>query len=319
MFFVCQGRESLSIQSFYERLVQYMNGINYSTLMGNTGFLANQVAGKKDAKYKVTTSSKDKTKSGKLSNGQDTVEIDGKSRDIPKAGYSRPKAASKTETTYKALDSNGIQEGIELSDSAKKVLEELRKKYQNMEISVARWSTDDEQDYYARQTDKEYSVLIAPEALEDMAADADIRAKYESVLDNAGNNFETLKEELGDDYEKIKSFSVNIDKDGQVSYAVQLIKDFEERNSKISQKSDKKDANTILEEKRAKRKEEQKKAEKEKAKKEKTERVEGSSIEELIENIKKELHTDEANNSTGDEELSEASVVTKTIISEEDN
>ncbi len=214
-----------------------MNGINYSTLMGNTGFLANQVAAdQKDTKYKVTTSSKDKTKNVKLTNGQDTVEINGKSRDIPKAGYSRPIAASKAETEYKTLDSNGIQEGIELSDSAKKVLEELREKYGNMEISVARWSTDDEQDYYARQTDKEYSVLIAPEALEDMAADADIRAKYESVLDSAGENFATLKEELGDDYGKIKSFSVNIDKDGQVSYAVQLIKDFEERNSKISQK-----------------------------------------------------------------------------------
>lgn len=318
MFFCMSGNGVPKHTKFYERLVQYMNGINYSTLMGNTGFLANQVAAdQKNTKYKVTTSSKNETKSSKSSNGQDTVEIDGKSREIPKAGYSRPKVSSKTETKYKALDSNGIQEGIELSDSAKKVLEELREKYGNMEISVARWSTDDEQDYYARQTDKEYSVLIAPEALEDMAADADIRSKYESVLDNAGSNFETLKEELGDDYEKIKSFSVNIDKDGQVSYAVQLIKDFEERNSKISQKSDKKDANDILEEKRAKRKEEQKKAEKEKAKKEKTERVEGSSIEELIENIKKKLYPEKGDNSTADEESAGASIVTKTIISEE--
>ena len=87
-----------------------MNGINYSTLMGNTGFLANQVAAdQKDTKYKVTTSSKDKTKNVKLTNGQDTVEINGKSRDIPKAGYSRPIAASKAETEYKTLDSNGIQ------------------------------------------------------------------------------------------------------------------------------------------------------------------------------------------------------------------
>lgn len=319
MFQCLLGKGVPKHTKFYERLVQHMNGINYSTLMGNTGFLANQVAGKKDAKYKVTTSSKDKTKNVKLTNGQDTVEINGKSRDIPKAGYSRPIAASKAETEYKTLDSNGIQEGIELSDSAKKVLEELREKYGNMEISVARWSTDDEQDYYARQTDKEYSVLIAPEALEDMAADADIRAKYESVLDSAGENFATLKEELGDDYGKIKSFSVNIDKDGQVSYAVQLIKDFEERNSKISQKSDKKDGNAILEEKRAKRKEEQKKIEKEKAKKESTERVEGSSIEELIENIKKKLYPEKSGNSTGDEETTETMALNKTIISEEDN
>ena len=115
MFQCLLGKGVPKHTKFYERLVQHMNGINYSTLMGNTGFLANQVAAdQKDTKYKVTTSSKDKTKNVKLTNGQDTVEINGKSRDIPKAGYSRPIAASKAakakdnevKTTGKIVNTN---------------------------------------------------------------------------------------------------------------------------------------------------------------------------------------------------------------------
>ena len=61
------------------------------------------------------------------------------------------------------------------------------------------------------------------------------------------------------------------------------------------------------------------KTEKEQAKKESTERVEGSSIEELIENIKKKLYPEKSGNSTGDEETTETMALNKTIISEEDN
>ena len=125
----------------------------------------------------------------------DTVEINGKSRQLQKAGYDRPNCVTpKQEEKYKALDATGIQEGIELSDAAKNLLEELREKYGNMEISVAKWSSDEEQDYYARNCQKEYSVLIDPEALEAMAADESVREKYESILEDVMKNHkETIK------------------------------------------------------------------------------------------------------------------------------
>ena len=38
-------------------------------------------------------------------------------------------------------------------------------------------SSDEEQDYYASKCTKDYSVLISPEALEQMAADESVREK----------------------------------------------------------------------------------------------------------------------------------------------
>ena len=93
-------------------------------------------------------------------------------------------------------------------------------KYDNMDIAVAEWSSDEEQDYYASMATKEYSVLINPELLEKMAADESVREQYESVLSGAGEKFDTLQEELGEDADKIKSFRISIDQDGNVSYAV---------------------------------------------------------------------------------------------------
>lgn len=209
-----------------------------------------------------------------------------------KAGYGRPQ---RTESSgYKALDANGVQEGIELSDAAKNLLQELREKYGDMEFSVAQWSTDEEQDYYAGLTDKAYSVLINPELLEKMATDPAAREEYEAIISGAGDKFDTVKEELGEDAEKVKVFSVTMDKDGNVSYAVKLLKDMEE-----SSRVDKKTEQERIEEKRADRKKaEKERQEKVVQKKQETEKVEASSIEELIKAIKAKLHPEEVGDTT---------------------
>ena len=261
-----------------------MNGINYSSLLSNTNLFSNQTKSvQEDTKYKVG-SLVEKESSAVENADHDTVEINGQSR-VPKAGYDRPKCVQqKPEEKYKALDANGIQEGIKLSDAAMDLLKELREKYGNMEISVAKWSTDEEQDYYARGCKKDYSVLIDPELLEKMAADESVRAEYESVLDQAGDKSAALEEALGEDADKIKSFSISIDANGKVSYAVQLIKDFEERNAKRAEASEK-SAEEIreekLEERRAKRREDEK---------DRLERITADSMDELIEKIKNKLY-----------------------------
>lgn len=260
-----------------------MNGINYQTLLGNTNFFNNQKTKVKNQSVNENTKFGGKvTGTDKRSADTDTVEIDGQSREIPKAGYDRPKRVSVSQqTNYKKVDENGIQEGVTLSKEAKSLLDELREKYSNMDIKVVNWSTDEEQDYYAARTDKEYSVLIAPEALEAMAADEEVRAQYKSVLDSAGDNSKQLKEELGEDAKQIDNFSVTIDKDGNVSYMVTLIKDFEERNNQINKKSTEK----TIEEEQAEKLEKQREQ-----KRIDTKKIQAGSMDELIAAIKKELY-----------------------------
>ncbi len=259
-----------------ERLVE-MNGINYNTLLNNTGLYSNRSTGN-DIVQQYANAMNARTQQAAADNKQANADKDTYEHGTvnTKAGYEKPKATGK----YKALDSNGIQEGIKLSDNAKNLLEELRKKYGNMNISVAEWSTDEEQDYYASLTDKDYSVLINPELLEKMAADDSVREQYESVLSNAGKASETLKEELGEDAEKVKGFSITMDADGKVTYAVKLLKDMAE-NSKSTAKTQKE----RIEEQRAARKEQEKKEEKQE-----TEKIEADSLEGLIAAIKEKLH-----------------------------
>lgn len=221
----------------------------------------------------------DKRAANQTSVDQDTYEH---STQVKKAGYEKPKSVDK----YKALDANGVQEGIKLSDKAQKLLEELRKKYGKMDIAVAEWSTDEEQDYYAGLTDKEYSVLINPELLEKMAADDSVRAQYESVLDNAGQSMETIKSELGEDADKIKSFSITMDADGNTKYAVQLIKDMTEKNKNNNKVSDSDKQQERIEKKRTEKKEQ----EKERLEKLETEKIEADSLEALIAAIKEKLN-----------------------------
>ncbi len=258
-----------------ERLVE-MNGINYNTLLNNTGLYSNRSTSNDVVQQYAAANARNKqTADSRQANAdKDTYEH---STVSAKAGYEKPKSTGK----FKALDSNGVQEGIKLSDNAKNLLEELRKKYGNMSISVAEWSTDEEQDYYAGLTDKDYSVLINPELLEKMAADDSVREQYESVLGNAGKASETLKEELGEDVDKIQSFSITMDADGKVTYAVKLLKNMAEQS-----KNNTKTQKERLEEQRAARKEEAKKQEEALE----TEKIEADSIEGLIAAIKEKLY-----------------------------
>lgn len=294
----------------YRKVGMKMNGINYSSLLNNTGLFSNQT-NKDEAAFtgniigaNKRTQNKKATADNRQTNAdKDTYEYSGQTRDV-KAGYGKPKRAESS--AYKALDANGVQEGIELSDAAKNLLAELREKYGDMDFAVAQWSTDEEQDYYAGLSDKAYSVLINPELLEKMATDPSAREEYEAIISGAGDKFDTLKEELGEDADKVAGFSITMDKDGSVSYAVKLLKDMEE-----SSRADKKTEQERIEEKRAAKKEadkktakkaEQEQQEKVVQKRRETEKVEASSIEDLIKAIKAKLHPEESEETATAEE-----------------
>ena len=59
----------------------------------------------------------------------------------------------------------------------------------------------------------------------------------EKTLAHIETDIATAEKELGEDADKIKSFRISIDQDGNVSYAVELLKEMAE-NSKIEKKED---------------------------------------------------------------------------------
>jgi membrane-bound lytic murein transglycosylase B len=141
-----------------------MNGIDYSSLMGNTELFSDvtfkgNVTGTVSKNAAATTQKADDSK--QTNTDKDTYEHGTQTK---KAGYDRPttkgvsvnKTQSDETSKYKAIDSDGIQEGVELSDAAKNLLAELREKYgDKLEISAAYWSSDEESDYYGSLTSKD--------------------------------------------------------------------------------------------------------------------------------------------------------------------
>lgn len=224
-----------------------MNGINGSTLFENAGFLnANKnmdVAGNKKGMPAATAD-----KNGKSSRTtkalQDIVELNSSASKTQKAGYERPsmQVQKQEETDLKKVDANGVQEGVELSEEAQALLDQLKEKYGKMDFYIAETGSDEEASYYLNQGQKQYSVLIDPETLEKMAADEDVLASYEEVLDGTDEMFQSVKDAVGEENMKsIKSVNVTFDKEGNKSYLVELINDFgqAQKNHHVHDKADK--------------------------------------------------------------------------------
>lgn len=186
------------------------------------------------------------------------------------------KETEKTEKTEK-------KEQVQLSDRAKKLLEELKKNYSNMDFIVADYETDEEAaDYLSRGT-KEYSVLIEPETLEEMAADEEAKAKYTGILDDAVDQLKDIKEKLGDNKDDVARLGITIGKDGEVSYFAELEKSGERQKEWIEKTREAKKEERAEQEKKAQEQKNQDIAAQGRTKKT---RVQADSVEELLEKIK---------------------------------
>ncbi len=233
---------------------------------------SNETAGKKQGALMQGTEKKDKNKESYWDLLTESYEPSQKAEEYKKQ-------LEKMEATKP-----NKSEEVELSDSAKKLLEELKEKYSNMEFYVASYSTEEEAQRYLRQGTKEYSVLIDPETLEAMAKDNDVRKKYEDVLASAGGKLEELKEKLGEDADKVEHFCIVIDNTGNVSYFAELDKMSKSREEQLSKAKEKK-----AEEKKVEDKKEAQRAEEKRKTKDKDEVVKADSIDELVEKIQKRV------------------------------
>lgn len=106
--------------------------------------------------------------------------------------YEKAKSENKR-TDKKPVEKYGAAQPLaskqpELSQGAKDLLNEMQKKYGDMDFFVADYSSDDEAQRYLSRGSKEYSVLIEPELLEKMAADESVKEKYLGIIEISLSN-----------------------------------------------------------------------------------------------------------------------------------
>ncbi|MCX4321818.1 MAG: DUF6033 family protein [Lachnospiraceae bacterium] len=132
------------------------------------------------------------------------------------------KADEKKTDETKKTNSNSVQ----LSDKAKALLQELKKTYNNADIYVAEYETEEEAAEYLSRGSKDFSVLIDPEELERMANDEEVKKKNLNLLDESLGKLSEMKEDLKETgrEDEVVTLGVTIGKDGQVSYFAELEK-----------------------------------------------------------------------------------------------
>ena len=138
--------------------------------------------------------------------------------------YERTAQNKKENVKTNKADKTDKNSMAQLSSRAKKLLEELKKKYGNMDFMVADYENEEEASAYLSRGTKEYSVLIEPELLEEMAADEESKEKYLGKLDESTDQLAKMKDKLGDKKSEVVHMGVSIGKDGKLSYFAELEK-----------------------------------------------------------------------------------------------
>lgn len=181
----------------------------------------------------------------------------------------------------------------EISDTASSYYENLKAKFGDAEFVLI----DDEHAASAKEyasninTDKEMIVLISESELEAMASDEATRTKNEQLISDGLAQMPGLKEQLEESGVEVKSFGMEFNDDGTISYFAVLDKSAAAQKERIENNRA---------EKKAEEAKNEKKAEAEKAhgpqKKENLTTITASSMEELIKKIKDTMYEAKADN-----------------------
>ncbi|MGN0588389.1 MAG: DUF6033 family protein, partial [Ruminiclostridium sp.] len=125
-----------------------------------------------------------------------------------------------------------------ISKAAQDYLKKLKDKYPDMDFIISDYSSDEEADSLLAKGKGKYNVLITPDLLERMAADESVAAEYEGKIEQSVQDIETVKEELGEDADMIKSFNITVSSDGEVSIRAKLIEEMLGENEDNTVKAD---------------------------------------------------------------------------------
>ena len=180
----------------------------------------------------------------------------------------------------------------EINKSTSEYYEQLKAKYKDVEFVLV----EDEQIGNAKQlasnvnSDKSLIVLVSESELEAMATDEATRTKNEQLIADAIGKMPGMKEQLKKAGVEVKSFGMEFNDDGTVSYFAVLDKFSEAQKERI-------------ENQRAENKEKADKAEKTDYKSYKTGKVvSASSIEELIKKLQDAAYEAKADNAITEQE-----------------
>ena len=195
-----------------------------------------------------------------------------------------------TEKTSSAKKNYGRTIGdVELSDTAAKYYQELRKKYGNMEFILV--SEDQKANVQANLSQYagsgKMTVLIDVDKVERMATDENYRKQYEGIIGNATNQVKQFMDSLGSNASHVKGVGITVNDGGNASFFAVVDKSLVAQKERIEKKAaekaeQKKQDQKALEKKRAeKRKEEKAEA----AKTKDTVEVKASSWEELAQKV----------------------------------
>ena len=208
--------------------------------------------------------------------------------------YYKSMKSSKTES--KAVSKTKESEGaspkkVELSNNAKKLLKEMQKTYGNTDFIVADYENEEEAAAYLSRGISKYSVLITPDELEKMAADEKVKNENLKTLDNAFEKLNEMKEKLGEKGNEVSRLGVVLGGNGEISFFAELEKSSQMQRERIekTRESNREEAKEELKEKEREKIDELRRGGTEslpgRAPAKRT-TVYGSSIEELLENIK---------------------------------
>ncbi len=172
-------------------------------------------------------------KSGKIADGKGAYDIkDTFESTIDKAELEKRRALDKQlQVQQNAADpyeqygidkETGIQNGVELSDKAKAVLEELKEKYGNIDFFVADDVSNEDASGIMSAGTREFSVLIDPDTLEAMAEDDAVKEKYMGIIDDSTEQLASISEELEESGQEVESLGVKIDADGVATFFAKI-------------------------------------------------------------------------------------------------
>lgn len=173
-----------------------------------------------------------------------------------------------------------------LSKEAQDYLTQLKEKYNMADIIVADYHTDEEANKLMSGASKNYAIVITPDLLEKMATEEDTRTQYEEILDTGLGKMKSIKEELGEDADRISQIGMTVDNEGKVKYFAILDEQREQDAKRMEEQRD------IRSKEKAEKKKAEEKERLEGQKHTKSGIITADSIEELIKKIK-ERQTEE--------------------------
>lgn len=195
---------------------------------------------------------------------------------------SRTPQYSKQNKTERFESANKVEayDTSKLSKEAQDYLSQLKEKYNIADVIVADYHTDEEANALMAGASKDYAIVITPDLLEKMAAEEDTRTKYEEILDTGLGKMGNIKEELGEDADKVSTIGMTVDKEGKVKYFAVLD---EQREQDAKRMEEQKEARA---KEKAEKKKEEEKEKLEELRDSKSRIITADSIEELIKKIK---------------------------------